>query len=133
MQNDPEQPLGGIAYIPAHRDEYILRPGEPKKKRWPLRTKQAFIETIFSREGMTPLTATIEGDKTRIIDGVERILAIYEFADNQFKTFTIEQGAHMHYAVHPHTAGLFFDELPEGYRQQFLKYGLPFFIEHLPQ
>ncbi len=93
----PQQPLPpvyvSIRELSEQRHRFNVQPEFQRQTVWSTSMKQAFIDTILRGDPVPPMEAYEEydekGEKTYIfVDGHQRIMAILEYVDGVFRTWT---------------------------------------------
>jgi hypothetical protein len=93
----PQQPLPpiyvSIRELSTERKRFNVQPEFQRQTVWPIVMKQALIDTILRGDPVPPLEAYEEydekGEKTYIFDdGHQRIMAILDYVDGNFRTWT---------------------------------------------
>jgi hypothetical protein len=104
-----------ISYLIRHKNEFDVDRNYQREEVWPLRMKQYLIDTILKGLDISRIWVRVEGEKLYIVDGQQRLNAIWEFAENRFPLSREFSGA---------IGGTYYEKLPKDVRDNFDEYNV---------
>lgn len=104
-----------ISFIVHHKNEFEVDLNYQREKVWTTDMKQYLIDTILKGLDISRIYVRVEGSKYYIIDGQQRLNAIWEFADNVFPLSSKYSG---------NLGGKYYKDLPVEVRESFDEYNV---------
>lgn len=104
-----------ISTLIRHRDEFDVDLTYQRERIWPLKLKQYLIDTILRKLDIGRIWVRVGDKKYWIVDGQQRLTAIWEFADNKFPLSSEFSGE---------LGGKYYKDLPREYRESFDEYNV---------
>jgi len=111
-----------ISYIIRHKDNFIIDPTYQREKVWPRSLKQYLIDTILRGLDIGRIFVKVgDDDKFYIVDGQQRLNAIWEFAENKFPLSPLYSDD---------LGGKYYRDLPRELRDKFDEYNVTIVFMH---
>lgn len=105
-----------ISYLIRHRDKFDVDKTYQRETVWPRKLKQYLIDTILKNLDIGRIWVRDEGEKYWIVDGQQRLNAIWGFANNEFPLNPEYSGD---------LGGRYYKDLPTNIRDIFDEYNIP--------